>query len=361
MTALVMLRDGFGPICDQTCEPCMVKAAKFVCGCKCRACRDNSLTLQSKGKLPAGLDTLSAKNFELVIRASRRIAVKRGIVENRARARKGKPAKTAPGIGAEETAVAALRSLFNYAVRHGYVEGENPARDIDKPRRPGSTRRALADFELVELYDLTATGGDDSELDTLLVDYGLETGSRREGAYEFTMGQIKPLEQMLVIRDKYDQPVEVPVSADLIRRLLAHAIERGGAECDPTNPEFRPDAPVFWYKVRGSSSFAPITSRRFDTLHGRWQADLSWGAEIQVSYHFLRHTISETLKSHYGPHYAKRYLRHAENSVTDIYGKCTTEMLARAMSDLFGYDHPLAGGRESFSLVPLVRRTKGDA
>ena len=197
MTAFKILRDGFGAICDQTCEPCLVETTKFKCGCGCRSCRDSAIELKPQGDLLVGPDTLSARNFELVIRATRRLAIKRGIVENRARAKKGKPAKTAPGIGAEETAVAALRSLFDYAARHGFVDGDNPGRAIDKPRRPGSTRRALADFELVELYDLTATGGDDPALDLLLVDFGIESGSRREGAYEFTMGQIKPLEQLL--------------------------------------------------------------------------------------------------------------------------------------------------------------------
>ena len=127
-----------------------------------------------------------------------------------------------------------------------------------------------------------------------------------------------------MMKDKYDTPVEVPVSAELIERIFAQAIERGGSQCDPTSRDFRPDARAFWYKVRGQNAFAPITSRRFDTLHGRWQAGLEWGAEIQVSYHYLRHTISETLKAHFGPHYAKRYLRHAESSVTDLYGRCTT-------------------------------------
>ena len=52
-------------------------------------------------------------------------------------------------------------------------------------------------FELIELYDLTANGGDDPALDLLLVDFGIESGAGREGAYEFTMGQIKVLEQLL--------------------------------------------------------------------------------------------------------------------------------------------------------------------
>lgn len=56
--------------------------------------------------------------------------------------------------------------------------------------------------------------------------------------------------------------------------------------------------------------------------------------------------VAEYLKSNYGQHYAKRYLRHGSDSVTDMYGKCTTEELARAMSELFGYEHPLVTGHD---------------
>jgi hypothetical protein len=46
----------------------------------------------------------------------------------------------------------------------------------------------------------------------------------------------------------------------------------------------------------------------------------------------------------YGPQYKKRYLHHAEESVTDGYGVCTFEELARAMSDLLEFEHPLVHG-----------------
>ena len=50
------------------------------------------------------------------------------------------------------------------------------------------------------------------------------------------------------------------------------------------------------------------------------------------------------LATPYGPQYKKRYLRHADGSVTDGYGVCTFEELARAMSDLLEFEHPLVHG-----------------
>lgn len=334
---------GVGPICDETCAPCLDPTTGFVCRCECAACRNSRISLAPQGDLPVGPTTLSEVNVKILARVARRLAVKRGIVENRARAKKGRSTKPGDGASAEETAIAALRSLCESA--KVYLAGVNPASNVTKPRRPPNTRRSLTDDELVELYDLTATGGNDPALDLLLVLYGLETGARRQGAHTLSCGQLKPGDLLIILKDKYGIPVETPVSPMLMADLLEHAVSRGGSRCDRLSPRYEPDAPVFWYQERGSEQFLPITSRRFDALHARWQQGLDWGGELGVSYHFLRHTVAETLKARFGYHYAARYLRHSGVSVTDTYGACTTEMLASAMSQLFDYEHPLVAGR----------------
>jgi integrase len=102
---------------------------------------------------------------------------------------------------------------------------------------------------------------------------------------------------------------------------------------------------VFWYRNRNGSS-SKVTSRRFDTLHERWQTALPWANDERVGYHHLRHSMSFILKTHYGPQYAKRYLRHADGDVTDTYGACTIEELAAALADLLEFEHPLVHGVE---------------
>lgn len=73
------------------------------------------------------------------------------------------------GRSAQEHLVAALRCLYRRAVDDGLIgEADNPARKVAKPRRLPTTRRALPDTRLAQINEITATTGDDPELDTLL-------------------------------------------------------------------------------------------------------------------------------------------------------------------------------------------------
>lgn len=340
-THIKRLCEGVGPVCDSTaCEPCMV-APGFLCRCTCRACTTSRLWVEEQGDRPLGTDALSARNASALTRIARRMAVKKGVVENRARAARGRPPKPAPGIGAEETCVHALRSLFSAAGKVLRTEVAGAA-EVEMPGRPTGRRRALHDFELVELYEVTVGGGGDPELDELLFDFGLTTGARREGTYRATVGALHLEGQIVTVKDKYEKPWPMPVSAELVERLLAHAIERGGEACDPKSPCFRPDAALFYYRPTKDGSPHPLTDKHFDALHARWHRERPWAAELGTTYHWLRHTMSDQLKRDYGQHYAKRFLRHTDKSVTDRYGQCTTEQLAGALGQIFGFENPLA-------------------
>jgi integrase/recombinase XerC len=66
------------------------------------------------------------------------------------------------GRGAAENLIAALRCLYRHAEDDGLIgEKDNPAREVDKPRRLPSTRRAVADTRLAEINQVAATTGDD--------------------------------------------------------------------------------------------------------------------------------------------------------------------------------------------------------
>lgn len=329
------LLDGVGPVCDQTCEPCVTDPG-VLCRCECRACMVSRITIAAHRILPADKETCTKELAEDLKIVAGRIAIKHGIVHNRRRAERGLAAKRATGIGAQETAVSATRKLYDFVGLK-----KNKAMKVAKPSRRGGRRRALADFELLELAEVTATGGNDPELDTLLFDLGIETGARRVGPVKLTIGALYPGEQLVDIDDKGNSEDAQPVSSDLMDRLLAHARNRGGAHC-VLGRGGRPDAPVLYF-----ADGTPLTERRYDALHLRWQKTLPWGNEIGVSFHYLRHTMADVLKSSFGPHYAQRFLRHADDSVTDVYGKVTTPQLAGAMSQLLGYEHPLVTGRDA--------------
>jgi integrase len=337
-TALLRLRDGVGPVCDQTCAPCLGDG--FICRCTCAACRDSRISVPALGAKRVSVTTYSETIVRDLAAISRRMAVKKGIVDNRRRATRSQVAKNGDGYGAEETTVGALRSLFEDAKQH--TGGINHAKDVRKPRRTGRERRPMHAFELVELHYLTGVGGNDPELDTLMLDYGIATGARREGVYTLSIGQLHRERQVIDLRDKYKRKQPAPVSAELLDRLLAHAKARGGPQCDPDSEHYRPDAPVFWYKT--SSGCRPVTERRIDYLIARWQRELPWANAEQLGFHHIRHTMASFLATMYGPQYKKRYLRHADGNVTDGYGVCTFEELARAMSDLLEFEHPLVHG-----------------
>jgi integrase len=340
-THLGRFRDGVGPVCDQLCEPCIDRAHRFMCRCQCTACNASRLTSPPHGHERVGAAVYSREHAELIVVIAYRLAVKRGAVANRQRAARGQPPKMADGYGAKESAVGAMRSLYDSA--SAFCGGVNAALEIRKPRRMSRERRPMEPFEIVELHHLTSSGGNDPTLDTLLLDVGIATGARREGVTNLTVGQIHRDTQMIDMRDKYKRTQPVPVSLALIDRLLAHAQDRGGAACDPTDTaSYRSEAPVFYYHVR--DGWAPITERRIDYLAARWQRDLPWAAAEQVGYHHLRHSMASLLSRRYGAQHKKRYLRHADGNVTDGYGVCTVEQLAAAMADLLAFEHPLVHG-----------------
>lgn len=359
-THVERLCDGVGPICESTtCEPCLVATdeddkRRFTCRCECRTCRDSRIQVTAQGDLPLSPEALSKRNATALVRIARRMALKQGIVDNRSRAARGLPAKQEPGIGAEETCIAALRSLFKSAAEELHTDIDGAA-DIEKPGRPTGRRRALHDFELVELFEVAVGGGGDPELDELLFDFGLMTGARREGTYGATVGALHPEEQLVTVKDKYAVPVPMPVSAELVERLLSHATFRGGAACDPKSRSFQPDAPLFYYKPYRNGASHPLTDKHFTALHARWQHSLPWAAELGVTFHWLRHTMSEMLKRDFGQHFAQRFLRHTEKTVTDRYGQCSTEQLAGALGAIFGFEHPLAAAHTQRRQEVLAR------
>lgn len=346
-THLLRMVRGVGPVCDQKCEPCLQRTLTrrlidgsmvedYICTCTCTPCKSSHVTIPPLSECIVGPDVYTVELTQTLATVARRYAVKSGIVDNRSRARRGLPAKKADGHNAEESAIAAMRSLFDTALDH--LNGANPAKLVKKPRRDPKERRPMQPFELGDMHLLTASGGDDPELDVLVLDTGIATGARAKGIVNLTIDKLHRTTQLIGVTDKYERLVDMPVSAELIDRLLAHAKQRGGERCDPSSVHYVPDSPVFYTKLG-----KPMSERRLDTLAKRWQQNMDWAREESVSFHYIRHTIAAYL-AQIGPQYKKRYLRHADNSVTDIYGKCPMDEFAAVMADLLGFEHPLVHG-----------------
>lgn len=358
-THLRRLVEGVAPVCDQNCTPCADPVATvardvdgrprgrrlvFECRCDCGACRNSRIGFPALGEQPVSTKVLNRDNVHLLATLALRLADKTGAYENAIRVKAGKPLKQADGHGAKETAIAALRSFCK--TQSKYIDGYD-GHDVTKPSRSKRSRRALRDFELLELCSLVETGGNDPELDALLIELGIYTGARREGVINMVMGSLDRIAQLAHVDEKNDRTIPMPVPVDLIDKLIAHAIQRGGSRCDPSSADFDPTRPLLWMRQKAAGNlYSPLTSRRFDTLFTRLQGSTSWAASEQIGYHHLRHTMAQIIKVSYGQHVATRYLRHADQDVTGRYGRCELPGLAAALADLFGYSHPLVDGVE---------------
>lgn len=160
-----------------------------------------------------------------------------------ARAQRRRPGSD--GRSSRENCVAALRALFGRAERAGLLT-KNPARELDKPRRRASRRRALDDTELAEALDAVRTTSQDPDLDLLLVRFHLDSGARREGALSLRLGDLDRRRSTALLREKFGLEREQPIPPSLVVSLEAHARERGATggqtQCSGTSEMSRSPA-----------------------------------------------------------------------------------------------------------------------
>jgi integrase len=122
---------------------------------------------------------------------------------------------------------------------------------VDKPRRLPSTRRAVTDDRLAEICQAAAEGGDDPELDTLLLRLHTETACRRGGALALRPSDLDPDQCLIQLREKGETVRWQPVSPTLMARLVEHGRER----------QAPPGGRLLRYR-----NGRPVTSRRYDGL-----------------------------------------------------------------------------------------------
>jgi integrase/recombinase XerC len=236
------------------------------------------------------------------------------------------------GRSAEEHTIAALRCLYRRATADGFMsEAENPALKVAKPKRLPSTRRALPDNRLAELYEVATTSGDDPVLDGLLLRLHVETACRRGGALALRPMDLDTEQCLILLREKGGTFRWQPVSPTLMQHLQAHAEQR---HAPPPGPLLR------------TRNGQRITYRRYDHLWVRIGARLPWVAAQQISTHWLRHTTLTWVERNFGYAVARAYAGHAETTGGDVgatagYVRASMQELADALSALTGEPHPL--------------------
>jgi site-specific recombinase XerD len=234
------------------------------------------------------------------------------------------------GRSAVEHLVAALRCLYKHAEDDGLItRDENPARKVDKPRRLPSTHRAVADDRLAEICQAAADGGDDPELDTLLLRLHTETACRRGGALALRPDDLDPDQCLIQLREKGETVRWQPVSPTLMARLTDHGQERHARR-----------------QLLRYRNGRPITSRRYDGLWARIGRVVPWVRTQQISMHWIRHTTLTWVERNFGYAVARAYAGHTEGGsdagATTTYVRATLSEVATALSALTGEPHPLA-------------------
>jgi integrase/recombinase XerC len=264
------------------------------------------------------LDEVSATEIETVMRQVRATALVR-------RNSRG-------GISAGEHFVAAMRCLYKRAVADGLIaDGANPAARVAKPGRLASSRIALNDDRLAELFDAAAVSGNDPELDLLILRFHLETACRRGGLLALRPMDLDVQQCLVLLREKGGTHRQQPVSPTLMHYLQHHATERGA----------EPGERLVRYR-----SGRPVSRRRYDHLWLRLGKTLPWVVTQQVSAHWLRHTALTWVERVFGYGVALAYAGHAETpndaGTTARYVKASLEEVATALAALTGEPHPLA-------------------
>lgn len=249
----------------------------------------------------------------------------------------GRAVQTFSQRGTRRNAVSALRFLFATAERERLIPvGTNPAADVTKPPKELGNRRAFTEDELLELWGVVISGGDDPELDALLVETVLVTGARRGGLKALSVRDLDVDRATVVLHEKGGRVDEQPATRDLVVRLAAFAEARGS---------LRPEDPVFNF-ADAITLGRPhrITDRRFDYLHQRIQEALPWADRLGVTSHWCRHHSITQIERVSSAAVANTFARHANTSVTAIYTKASMAEVCRAVSIVTGTEHPLANG-----------------
>jgi integrase len=235
------------------------------------------------------------------------------------------------GRSATEHLISALRCIYRHAVAdHLISEAENPALRVAKPRRQPSTRRAIPEARLDEIFAVVATTGNDPGLDTLVMRLHIETACRRGGALALRPCDLDTDQSLVMLHEKGDTTRWQPISPTLMHHLLAHVEAR----------EAPPHTGLFRYRDGD-----PITARRYDYLWSRIRQHLPWAAAQQVSSHWLRHTTLTWVERHFGYAVARAYAGHTSGGsnagTTATYVRADIHEVAAALAALTGEPHPL--------------------
>ncbi|WP_228539998.1 site-specific integrase [Nocardia sp. XZ_19_385] len=200
--------------------------------------------------------------------------------------------------------VSTVRYVYRYAEAKGWIRPcDNPARQVALPARRPSHRYAIPSHQLTEICHVTATTGNDPELDSLIIRLHLETACRRSGALALRPHDLDTDQCLIYLREKEGTDRWQPVSPTLMRHLLAHAQDRHSP----------PSGQLLRY-LNGK----PITGRRYDHIWKRIGETLPWVTIQGVTAHWLRHTTLTWVERNFGYAVARAFAGHHSKTIKAV-------------------------------------------
>ena len=244
----------------------------------------------------------------------------------------------------------------------------NVALRVRPPDRPRTTARAYTPEQPEELWNAVFTCGlADPELAMLLFWWHLETGARRGGALHLEVGDLDLARQYARLLEKFAKVDDQPISIELQRAILSHALERVDVVLSTADglcaeevtvddvldgrATLRPDAPAFYYQrrrkvTRPDGSFAlephPLMPRAYNTIWDRICAHVPCADSLHARPHDLRKTEVVWIERALGFSVARAWLGHQADDHTLTYTAAADEEVLLGFEMLTGRTHPHA-------------------
>jgi len=249
--------------------------------------------------------------------------------QNRAesRSQRGLSTKEEFGHRSYNLALDTLNKIISHAINKGALS-KSPLEDIKRKPLGESVRHGLEPSQVFEILEVAKNGGNDPELDYLMLWTIIETACRSSGIRNLRLGDIDTERKLVKLIEKGGKVRSQPITEGLLTALVEFSKSRGStSEADP----------VFRHLSKGIGQGRAISSRRFDTLWQRIGTVLPWVAEKGISNHWLRHTtLSWVERSGASGSVTSKYAGHGPVNVTANYSKGRLEEIARVHELLFG-------------------------
>jgi integrase/recombinase XerD len=231
----------------------------------------------------------------------------------------------------------AVRTMHRFLAAEG-LRAEDPATEVETPRRPAALPRALSEQDVVALLDAVGLGGAEDDpvvlRDRALLELLYGTGIRVSEACGLAFADLDLDGALVRVLGKRSKERIVPLGGPAVRALRDY-LDRGRPALMGDGRVARDDAGAVFLGARG---------RRL-RRQAAWEVIRRWATAAgldpsRLSPHVLRHSCATHLLDHGADiRTVQELLGHASVSTTQIYTRVAADRLVEA----YRAAHPRAG------------------